>query len=194
MNLTENSNWLRRFSELSKSLEAESDRGCVLVVSSLVENALEEHISARLIPKVGKDDELMSRSNNNPISTFSAKINLAYRLGIIPAHERKTYHQLRELRNACAHQIDQQDFNKIHFKDRVKNMIEESKLIWEAMRLKIAPVLFPNNEPKSVGEFVEAIGWRASFEVFFSMIIAHKETSIARVTRIRPLYRISDGK
>jgi hypothetical protein len=194
MSSTENVNWLKRFSELSKSLEEESDRGCVLVVSSLVENVLEEQISARLIPKIGKDDELMSRSNNSPISTFSAKINLAYRLGIIPADERKICHQLRELRNACAHQIDQQDFKKIHFKDRIKNIIEESKFLWEVMRTKVAPALLPNNEPKSVEEFVEAIGWRASFEVFFSMIIAHKETSIARVTQIRPLHRISDGE
>lgn len=124
---TENVNLLKRFSEISKSLEAESDRGCVLVVSSLVENALEEQIIARLIPKIGKDDELMSHSNYGPISTFSAKINLAYRLGIIPTHERKIYHQLRELRNTCAHQIDQQDFGKLHFKDRIKNIIEESK-------------------------------------------------------------------
>jgi hypothetical protein len=193
MSSTENVNWLKRFSELSKSLEAESDRGCVLVVSALVENALEDQISARLIRKIAKDDELMSHSTNSPISTFSAKINLAYRLGIIPAYERKIYHQLRELRNTCAHQIDQQDFGKLHFKDRIKNIIEESKFLWEIMRTRIAPSLFPNHAPKSVEEFIDAIGWRAGFEVFFSMVISHKESSIARVTKVQPLYISAEG-
>jgi hypothetical protein len=193
MSSTGNIDLWKRSSEIFKSLEVESDRGCILVVGSLVENALEKHISARLIPKADKDDELMSRSTISPISTFSAKINLAYRLGIIPPHERKIYHQLRELRNTCAHQIDQQDFEKLHFKDRVKNIIRESEFLWEVMRTKLAPSLFPDNEPESIGEFVEKIGWRTSFEAFFSMVIAHKEISIERITRVQTLYESAAG-
>ncbi|HEX8609404.1 MAG TPA: hypothetical protein VF679_12255, partial [Pedobacter sp.] len=62
MSLSENANWIEKFPEILESLKAESDRGCVLVVGSLVENVLEAHISACLLPKIGKDDELMSGS------------------------------------------------------------------------------------------------------------------------------------
>jgi len=188
MNSTEKEQVTKIFNDVFESLHAESDRGCVLVVGSLVENAIEGQISARLILPTGKTDELMSRSNNSPISTFSAKIDLAYRLGIFPANERKIYHQLRELRNTCAHQVNQQDFDKAHFKDRIKNIIEESNVLWDIMRRKIAPILFPNDPPSSVSELVEAIGWRKSFEWFFSLVVAHKVASIERVTRIYPLY------
>lgn len=188
MSSVENENLLKSFSEIFEPLKTESDRGCVLVVSSLVENVLEDHISARLVPKIDKDDELMGRSINSPISNFSAKINLAYRIGIITVNERKIYHQLRLLRNSCAHQIDQQNFEKNHFKDRIKNIIEESKFLWEIMKTKIAPALLQNNQPKSVEEFVEAIGWRICFEMFFSLVVAHKRTTISRVTKIQPLY------
>lgn len=187
MTPSELSNTLISFSEIADSLQKESDRGCVLVVGALLENALEEHITARLIPKANKDDELMSRSSNSPIFSFSAKINLAYRVGLITANERKIYHQLRELRNVCAHQIDQQDFDKLHFKDRLKNIIRESDFVWETLKKTAAPSLFPEGPPQSVEGFVDAIGWRRSFEVFFSMVIAHKKICVLRVTPITPL-------
>ncbi len=176
------------FVETLNSLKAESDRGCVLVVASLVENVLEEQISVRLMPKASKDDELLSRSSNGPFSSFSAKINLAYRLGLIPLSERKIYHQLRELRNACAHHIEQQDFDRNHFKDRTRNIIEESKFLWDIFRKTIAPQAFPNKEIESVEDFVNAIGWRTAFELFFSLIVAFKKPAITRVVTVSPLY------
>jgi DNA-binding MltR family transcriptional regulator len=113
-----------RFNEVFQSLKAESDRGCVLVVASMIEQILENYICRCLVPKVSSEDELLSRSGNKPISSFSAKINLAYRLGLIPREEHRIYHQLRELRNACAHNIDRQDFVANHFKDRTRNIIK----------------------------------------------------------------------
>lgn len=178
----------RIFVETYESLKAESDRGCVLVVASLIEKILEEQVTARLMPKPGKDDELLSYSKNGPLSNFSAKINIAFRLGLIPVSERNIYHQLRELRNACAHHIDQQDFDKNHFKDRTRNIIAESAEIWEVFRRTIAPEAFPGKEFKSVDDFVNAISWRKAFQLFFSLIVAFKRPAITRVTPLTPLY------
>ncbi len=179
MNPQESTEWQKEFLKIAESLKVESDRGCVLVVATLVENALEEHITARLIQKIDNNhDELMSTSK--PISAFGSKIDFAYRLGIIPVHERKIYHQLRELRNKCAHSIDEQDFAKNHFKDRMKNIIKEHPEIWSVMSSKL--------EFSSVEEFVNEKGWRAAFVMFFAPLIAHKKVSISRVVRIHPLY------
>jgi hypothetical protein len=179
MNKQESDEWQTKFIEIAESLKLESDRGSILVIAALVENVLEEHISARLIQKIAsKEDELMS--SNKAIGNFSSKIDLAYRLGIIPIYERKIYHQLRELRNKCAHSIDQQDFAKNHFQDRIKNIIKEYPLIWKIISTK--------NGFDSIEEFVNKEGWRVAFVMFFSLIVAHKKVSISRVIRIHPLY------
>jgi len=179
---------LQNFSKIIDSLRSESDRGCILVVSSMLEKILEEQITKRLIPKYGKEDELMGKSNSRPISGFSAKINLAYRIGLIPDIECKMLHQLRELRNDCAHKIEQQDFEANHFKDRTKNIIEHSKVVWDAILTHIAPKLFPDEQQCSVVSFVDKVGWRRSFEVFFALVVAHKQATIERVSPIIPLY------
>jgi hypothetical protein len=169
MSSEEHTRTLERFLEIFHSLKAESDRGCVLVVGSMVERVLEDYISTCLVPKVGTEDELMGRSGNKPISGFSAKINLAYRIGLIPEQERAIYHQLRELRNACAHNIDRQDFVANHFKDRTRNIIAHSKPAWQALRATVAPGLLPIETPATVEEFVERIGWRIAFATFFRL-------------------------
>lgn len=174
------------FVKVFDSLKSESDRGCVLVVASLIENILEEQIVARLSPKIGKSDELLSKASNSAISSFSSKINLAYRLGLIPLSERAIYHQLRELRNVCAHHVEQQNFEQNHFKDRTKNIISESSIIWEIFKEKV--VITANKEIKSVEDYVNSIGWRTAFQLFFSLIIAFKKPATTRITRIAPLY------
>jgi hypothetical protein len=181
MNLQESTEWQEEFLKIAESLKVESDRGCVLVVAALVENALEEHIAARLIQKIDKKDELMS--SNKPIYSFCSKIDFAYRLGIIPIHERKIYHRLRELRNECAHSIEQQDFAKNHFKDKMNNIIQEYPLIWDVIKTKT----YPNDNFISVTEFIEKLGWRVAFVMFFAPLIAHKKVSISRVVRIQSL-------
>ena len=188
MNSAERARVAERFEALFDSLQAESDRGCVLVVSTLVEKELEEHISLYLLPKIGKDDELMGRSASQPISGFSAKINLAYRLGLIPAHERAMYHQLRDLRNACAHHIDRQDFAANHFKDRTRNIINQSSAVWKAMLETLGPRLPVENKPTTVEQFVEQVGWRSAFAMFFALVVAHKEASASRIARLQPLH------
>lgn len=187
MNSAELARIAERFQALFHSLEVESDRGCVLVISAMVEETIEHHISLYLLPKVGRDDDLVGRSGNLPISGFSAKINLAYRLGLIPAHERAIYHQLRELRNTCAHHIGRQDFDANHFKDRTRNIIKQSSVVWEALLELGASKLPVEDGPTTVEQFIELLGWRSAFAMFFALIVAHKEAAATRITRLRSL-------
>ncbi len=176
---------INQFPLLLKDLEIESDRGVVLVIAAMVENELNEHIGLRLQPKAENQDELLQNSASNPISTFSAKINLAYRIGLLTKSERLIYHQLRKIRNRCAHDIDSQDFNQDHFKDRMKNIIEQSHVIWDLL----SKIRISSNDKayENIEDYVENIGWRPAFEAFFSMIILHKRVSKNRVVRIMPL-------
>jgi hypothetical protein len=190
MNSTENARIGERFKMLFDTLKLESDRGCVLVVSALVEETIENHILLYLLPKLDKNDDLMGRSGGQSITGFSAKINLAYRLGLIRADERAMYHQLRELRNVCAHHIDRQDFTANHFKDRTRNIIKQSSEIWESMLETVAPTLPLALTPTTVEEFVELLGWRSSFAMFFALVVAYKEASAIHITRLQPLNKM----
>lgn len=189
MNNTESKEFLKIFSELMTSFKTESDRGCVLVIGTFIENELSRGIENRLIDKANNDD-LVSRSIQS--FGFGARIDFAYRLGIITPAEHKIFHQLRKLRNDCAHKIEEQNFNKDHFKTRIENIIKESEFLWDILKDKIPIPNVQNNREVSIKEFVNLLGWRIAFEMFFSLMIAHKKASHERITRINPLYYQND--
>ena len=98
MNNTESKEFLKIFSELMTSFKTESDRGCVLVIGTFIENELSRGIENRLIDKANNDD-LVSRSIQS--FGFGARIDFAYRLGIITPAEHKIFHQLRKSQIIC---------------------------------------------------------------------------------------------
>jgi hypothetical protein len=151
-------------------LNLESDRGLVLVAGAMLENELENHLTHRFRPKLENKDELLNRAD------FETKITLSYRTGLITESEFKIYNQLRNLRNTCAHDVSEQTFDKDHFKARMVNILELSPQIWYALK---------NDE--TVIEYVNRVGWRESFTLFFGLIIKHKRESIGRVPQISEL-------
>ena len=177
---------LNEFPILLESLKLESDRGVVLVITAMVEKELEEQIILRLIPMAAAQDELLSNSATSPISTFSSKIDLSYRIGLITDSERTVFHQLRKIRNRCAHDIDSQHFGKNHFKDHMRNIINTYPLIWDIMSKKVVPSQI-EQEFKDVEHYVTELGWRIAFEAFFGLIIAHKRVSKDRIPTINAL-------
>lgn len=194
MNAPESSEVARMLPGLLAALRSESDRGCVLVTAAMIETELESHIRLRLLPPANKEDELISQSFNAPISSFSQKIDLAFRIGLIPPHERSVYHQLRNLRNACAHNIAAQTFSENHFQSRTKNIIKESLPLWEALRSVIGRSITTQPCPDDIDELIELVTWRCAFEFFFALIIAHKRVSASRVTPVSKLYSPNGGQ
>lgn len=171
------------FPKLVDSFKVESDRGVVLVVSTMMEVELDKHIEKRLIPPPKAEADIVSRS----IKNFAAKIDFAYRIGIITGREHSVYHQLRKLRNICAHEIDEQNFDKPLFQQRMKNIVDSSDFLWSTL----AALALDESSGKKInssGELVSKLGWRLSFELFFALVIVHKRVSIARVVPIMPLH------
>ncbi len=182
-----------RFTELAASLSLESDRGSVLVIAALLERTIETQLETRLLPKIKKDDELIGRSSNQSISNFSAKINLAYRVGIISSIERTIYHQLRDLRNLCAHEIGVQTFKQVRFVSKTKEIISKSFLVWSAIALLIYPQIKHLNYKEQIETMLSQLGIRKAFEIYFSMIIAQKEYYALEIPKISPLYEAAYG-
>ena len=68
-----------------------------------------------------KDDELLGEQK--PLSTFAARIAVAFRLGLISEDDAEAFTHLRKIRNDCAHNIFQLDLTKPPHSNRVKEFL-----------------------------------------------------------------------
>ena len=93
----------------------ESDRGCVLVVAAMAEGHLEEMLKAKLVAISNTRDQIFDLS-------FAAKIDFAYRLGLISATFCENLHTLRDIRNEFAHNILDCNFQKEDVKERLSKL------------------------------------------------------------------------
>lgn len=81
-------------------------RTLIIVGASKVDDLLLQILSQYLLPKKAKakePDELLE--GDRPLATFSARIKLTYRLGLIDVTLYETLEHLRSLRNKSAHSI-----------------------------------------------------------------------------------------
>lgn len=98
---------------VAQNILKESDRGCAIVAAELLSEELEQLLRAycRSDPADVKQTIDPLFSGYGPLATFSARINLAYSLGILPRPTRDRLDIIRRLRNDFAHEWGPLDFN-----------------------------------------------------------------------------------
>jgi DNA-binding MltR family transcriptional regulator len=108
-------------SKVAASFEHESDRGCVIFGTALLSEGLEELLRSSL-RRAPEDNKLIDSlfQGYAPLSTFSAKIQLAYALGILPRHLKERIELVRRLRNEFAHESGPLTFEDPRCADRLK--------------------------------------------------------------------------
>lgn len=89
------------FKAFRRALTQESDRGCALFAAAYLDTALDQLVRASLVEnnKIGND----LLEGTAPLSSFSARIKIAYYLGIISAECRVDLDAIRKIRNDFAH-------------------------------------------------------------------------------------------
>ena len=105
------------FDEFSK----ESDRAAVILGAAKLDLGLRGLLARRLLPNPSGQDELLD--TDKPISTFSARINLAYRLGLIDKRFANWLHLIRRIRNDFAHEAVGAELGSGSHRDRVKELV-----------------------------------------------------------------------
>jgi hypothetical protein len=101
-------------------LMKQSDRGAAIIAGSVLEEILEATIKARLRPLLpGQDRTLFGRMA--PLSTFSAKIELGFVLGLYTEAAYKNLNMIREIRNEFAHEFDPLSFDHPEIAKLVNN-------------------------------------------------------------------------
>ena len=100
---------------LIEEMGSQTDRGAAIIGAAWVEEAMTAAIEAYLYPSSKAWDGLFG--NYGPMSTFSAKIDLARLLGMVSEVIRADLRIIRDVRNEFAHRIAHKDSQeKLSFK------------------------------------------------------------------------------
>jgi len=111
-----------------EEFKKESDRACVIVSVAMLDRALETILKARLVPTSSSEDNLIEVAYA-PISTFSARIGLAHRVGLISAKFCRDLHTIRKIRNDFAHNITGCNFEDSTVRSRIIELVRSSGIV-----------------------------------------------------------------
>ena len=127
---------------LSLEMGGEGDRAAVILAAAKLDLQLVQLLQRRLVACASSNDELLD--GDSPLGTFSSRINLTYRLGLIDAEFARALHLVRRIRNAFAHEIDSRTLTLGSHRDRVRELSAPVKREPEFDQLAL--VLFAKNE------------------------------------------------
>ena len=147
----------------------ESDRASVILSATMLDNALETLLRTYLVP-IGSQQDNLLEGRYAPISSFSARIDLAHRIGLISTKLCRDLHMVRGIRNEFAHNVTGCDFNNQSISDRIA----------ELKRSMVISKGFPvarQNLPK---------GPRGDFQWLISFILLDLKNSTDKVTSLKP--------
>lgn len=103
-----------------QSLQNDSDRAVAIVAASLVETRLEEAILSYL----QRDDKIVQDlfRSSGPLGSFSAKIRIAYLMGITSKVLMHELERMKNIRNKFAHNLSAMSFDETAIADQCKNL------------------------------------------------------------------------
>lgn len=109
------------FKAFVKEFEGESDRAAVILGAAKLDSLLMQILDRFLLPSLSSNDELLD--GDSPLSTFGARINVCYRLGLISSEFAKSLHLVRRIRNAFAHETSGCSLSASAHSDRLKSLL-----------------------------------------------------------------------
>lgn len=125
-----------QFDLLIEQFSKESDRAAVILVASIIDETLETLLKAYLVPIPNAQDSLFD-SATSPLSNFSSKIDMAFRVGLISGKFARDLHIIRKIRNSFAHDIYGCDFNNGKVMSRVRELENSASRDWIASKSSI---------------------------------------------------------
>ena len=116
-----------------KGLANESERATVILGVARLDVGLEYLLKAFMNPYPGGEDNLFD--SDRPLGSFSAKIGLASRLGLIEPKFERALQIVRKLRNDFAHSIEKEILSVAPHKDRVYElvMLVQADSLWSGV-------------------------------------------------------------
>lgn len=118
------SDTVRNVLDIREEYFYENERVTVIVASSRMESLLGKIISGYLLSTPDSEDKLLE--GRGALSTFSARIRISNRLGLIDDELARTLHLTRKTRNSFAHEVSSA-FEEGEHKNRVQHIFQPIK-------------------------------------------------------------------
>ena len=111
----------REFDELiDEIIDDLNDRSLIILCASIIDDQLYNILNTFFInPKNRKEEDLLI--GDNPLSTFSSRIKILYRIGIIDSSLKDVLDNVRKIRKLSAHSIHL-NFKKSPIKDHISTL------------------------------------------------------------------------
>lgn len=90
--------------------KSSADRSTAIVAAANLDETLRGAIRSRFIAGLSRKDEDRIFRDNGSLATFSAKIDVAYALGIVGKKSHGDLHLIRKIRNEFAHTVERTRF------------------------------------------------------------------------------------
>jgi hypothetical protein len=126
------SDWYKRGHEIGKEVGAligglaqEGQRSTVIVGAARLDIALERLLKGIMAHHPGESDNLFHP--DRPLGTFSAKIALCYRLGLIDRDVERSLQLIRKIRNDFAHSITTANLSESTYRSRLLELCRETQ-------------------------------------------------------------------
>jgi DNA-binding MltR family transcriptional regulator len=128
--------------ELQEFLK-ESDRGCILLLASRLATLLERLHITHVTSVSSPPKPFLKRlfTTHAPLSTFAAKIQLAYAYGLISRDDFLDLERIRKLRNKAAHSDETFTFGNPQIKEEVRRIGTPERIEKALPRFNLGPGL-----------------------------------------------------
>lgn len=173
----------KEFTKTFDLMTNESDRGSAIVGAAILEDALAVALGKYLIPAPTSQDSLLE----GPSASFSMKIDLAYRVGMIQSSVREFLHQVRKVRNEFAHSPSDLSFESQSTSDRVKNLCQLSEDFLDNFVGELQSHQMDIESETSGTNLLRIAGPRTAFDTVISIHRAGLEYLYGEVEPIEPL-------
>ena len=116
------------FRSFAGEFKNESDRAAVVLAAAKLDYLLRATLECFLMPCSTGDDELLDA--DRPLSTFSARINITARLGLITPDLARALHLVRKIRNSFAHEHGGVSLAAGPHRDRLDALVQPMQANW----------------------------------------------------------------
>jgi len=161
-------------------IEEHNDRAVVILSAAQLDLMLRQLLESALLPSPTSDDELFD--GERPLSSLSAKITLAYRLGLIDAALAKALHLVRKIRNAFAHEAIGCTLESGAHRERIRELVAPFRSI-EGFDLLVGDGVAGKSQPKN--EFRMAVA-------FMVVVLRHAPSRLRRTTQVETITLVPD--
>jgi DNA-binding MltR family transcriptional regulator len=108
------------FVAFKSSLHLETDSGCALRCSSLLDVKLGELLAATFVSESEPEATLLGKSK--PLGTFSVRIDMCFAMGLLGPKARRDLHLIRKIRNEFGHEFKPLDFEAPRIANRCREL------------------------------------------------------------------------